>query len=368
MTHDSLLNELWTQSLARLGGATQIAALARETRAFLRPREIKSAVDLLRIILAYCLGGMGLRSTSAWAASIGLADLSNVALLGRLQNSTVWMQRLVETLLAANATAAHAAARGRPVRLLDGTLVPKASVKARKSGEFWRIHAVYDLPSERFSHFELTDEKEAEHLERGAVIDGEIRIADRGYMSTERLASVIAQGADVIVRAGWRRAKWLNVDGTKLDLIAALTEAAGIGRIDQPIRLASSGRAPLQLRLVAIRKPPEAREISKRKVRRDAAKAFVAEIGEGTLIAAEWMILVTSLPADAFPAEAIAELYRSRWRIEMAFKRLKSLIGLGGPPGQDKNVAKTWILAHLLMILLLEPHTSAPEVSPRLAA
>ena len=93
-----------------------------------------------------------------------------------------------------------------------------------------------------------------------------------------------------------------------------------------------------------------------------------AKIGSGTLVAAEWMILVTSLPADAFPAEAIADLYQSRWRIEMAFKRLKSLIGLGGPPGQDTAVAKTWILAHLLMILLLEPHTSAPEVSPRLAA
>ena len=52
----------------------------------------------------------------------------------------------------------------------------------------------------------------------------------------------------------------------------------------------------------------------------------------------------------------------------MAFKRLKSLIGLLGPPGEDQEVAKTWILAHLLMVLLLEPHTSAPEVSPRMAA
>ena len=371
MTHDSLLNELWTTTLTRLGGETRIATLARETRAFLRPREIKSPNDLLRIILAYCLGGMGLRSTSAWAASIGLADLSNVALLGRLQNSTAWMLRLVEELLAANSAAAHAAARGRPVRLLDGTLVPKASVKARQSGELWRIHAVFDLPSERFSHFELTDEKEAEHLERGPVVAGEIRIADRGTMSTERLAAVIAQGADVIVRSGWRRAKWLDVGGTKLDLIATLEAAAGAGRIDRPIGLARTGAAPLRLRMVAIRKPPAAREESRRVARHEASKEN-AKIGSGTLVAAEWMILVTSLPADAFPAEAIADLYQSRWRIEMAFKRLKSLIGLGGPPGQDTAVAKTWILAHLLMILLLEPHTSAPRwcaaVSPRLAA
>jgi hypothetical protein len=52
----------------------------------------------------------------------------------------------------------------------------------------------------------------------------------------------------------------------------------------------------------------------------------------------------------------------------MAFKRLKSIIGLSGPPGENPQAAKTWILAHLLMVLLLEPHTSAPEVSPRMAA
>ena len=103
------------------------------------------------------------------------------------------------------------------------------------------------------------------------------------------------------------------------------------------------------------------------KARREASKEK-AKIGSGTLVAAEWMILVTSLPVETFDAAAIAELYQSRWRIEMAFKRLKSLIGLAGPPGEDIAVAKTWILAHLLMILLLEPHTSAPEVSPRLAA
>jgi hypothetical protein len=48
--------------------------------------------------------------------------------------------------------------------------------------------------------------------------------------------------------------------------------------------------------------------------------------------------------------------------------RLKSLIGLSAPPSKDPQTAKTWILAHLLMILLLEPHTSAPEISPRMAA
>ena len=60
MTHESLLNELWQATLKHLGGAAAIEASAREARAFLRPRAVKSATDLLRLILAYCVGGMGL--------------------------------------------------------------------------------------------------------------------------------------------------------------------------------------------------------------------------------------------------------------------------------------------------------------------
>jgi hypothetical protein len=51
----------------------------------------------------------------------------------------------------------------------------------------------------------------------------------------------------------------------------------------------------------------------------------------------------------------VLALYRLRWRIELAFKRLKSLIGLKEPPGFDEGSAKPWILAHLLLALLIEP-------------
>ena len=50
---------------------------------------------------------------------------------------------------------------------------------------------------------------------------------------------------------------------------------------------------------------------------------------------------------------------------QLAFKRLKSLIGLKGPPGIDERSAKPYLLAHLLMILLLEPLVDEFEDSPR---
>jgi hypothetical protein len=42
----------FTAVVAQLGGAERLEAEARETRAFQRPREIKSAVDMLQMVLA----------------------------------------------------------------------------------------------------------------------------------------------------------------------------------------------------------------------------------------------------------------------------------------------------------------------------
>ena len=57
----------------------------------------------------------------------------------------------------------------------------------------------------------------------------------------------------------------------------------------------------------------------------------------------------------------------SLWNIELGFKRLKSVIGLRGPPGTDARSARPYILAHLLLLLLLEPSVDALEDSPRWA-
>lgn len=363
MTHQTLLNELWDTTLVRLGGAEQLAASARSTRAFLRPRAVKSAPDLLRLILAHCLGGLGLRSTAVWSASLGLADLSAVALLQRLGNCGDWLLHLVGLLLVSGA---KPSLDGRLIRLLDATCVPKFGCEARSGNGLWRLHCAFDLPSERFSFFELTDEKGSEQFDRVPVVAGEIRIGDRGHMHPDRLAVVHAAGGDLIVRAGWKSVRWLDADGKPFDLIAALDGAKAAGVLDRDVLIARKKAPAFKVRLIAFRKPPQAAETSKLKARR-AAQREGNVISGATLVAAEWVILVTTLEAKTFTAKQVGDLYRLRWRIELAFKRLKSVIGLAGPPGKDPRTAKAWILAHLLMILLLEPHTSAPEVSPRQA-
>lgn len=363
MTGESLLNEDWARVVDRLGGAAQLEVSARKTKAFVRRREIPDAVALLRLMLAYCLGERGLRSTATWAAAVGLADLSSVALFYRLRQCGDWFAVLVEGLLAA---AAPKASRGRLIRIVDGTTVPKAGPAARKNSELWRIHSAFDLPSERFSHFELTDQQEGETFDRIPVVKGEIRIADRGYLQPDRIAAVLEAGADVVVRAGWKNARWLDAKGCSLDLIAQLRAAKARGLVDRRIWIKCRGGAPLEMRLVAVKKPTDAAAEARRKARLDAQNEN-RTITKETLEAADWVILVTSLAPDEFTTQDVLALYRLRWRIELGFKRLKSLIGLKTPPGTDPRSAKPYLLAHLLIILLLEPLVREVEDSPHWA-
>jgi Transposase DDE domain len=354
MTRESLSNPEWLRTVDRLGGPELLEKEAREFGAFEKARKIKCAVDHLRLVLAYCWGTRGLRLTAAWAEAIGLASLSNVAVLKRLRKSVDWLEQLVCRLIGADAREAGvAAAKGRPVRLVDATSVAKAGREARESCGRWRVHSVFDLASERFTAFDLTDESEGEVIDRAEVVAGEIRVCDRAYLQPDRIAKLLDRGADVVVRAAWNNARWLDEEGNRVDLIALLKKARGKGLIDRPIWIGSA-REPLALRLVAIRKPKEARDHSIEKLKRHARDKG-RNLKPETLVAAEWVIIVTSLNRDQYPCSAISALYRLRWRIEIAFKHLKSGVGLAGPPGDDPRSARAYILCHLLLGLLTEP-------------
>src|SRR5260370_2271256 len=163
MTHESLLNQDWEYLVKRLGGAAFLERSARETGAFLQARVIKNAVDVLRLLLAYCLGDHGLRLTAAWVTSMGLVNISAPALLYRLRQSGDWLSFLIDQMLCA---AAPKASRGRLIRIIDGTSVPKAGKKAKKQSNLWRGPRAFALPCYALLFFELPDVQEGRRVFR----------------------------------------------------------------------------------------------------------------------------------------------------------------------------------------------------------
>jgi hypothetical protein len=311
----SVPTDQFTDLLARLPAGLDLDHLALETKAIRRKRKIGDGASLLRLALARGPGGFSLRQTAGWASLLGIAELSNPGVHYRLKQAVAFLAALVGLLLAAKAPGARLRWPGRTLCLADGTCVSKPGSK----GTDWRVHGVFDLGSGGFSHLELTDKHGAEALERGAPLAGEIRIGDRGYARAPVLRRFLAAGgdtADFIVRVGWNALRLSTPKGKPFDLIAYLQRLpTGMRPHEVALRAAAgTGEAALALRLIMQRKTPEATEATRLALRRSAIKKG-KKLDPRSLIAAEFVILGTSLPKRGYAAKDILAVYRLRLRL-----------------------------------------------------
>lgn len=340
----------WQVVLGRLPEGLDLAASAQAHGAFQRARAVADAASLLRLALIYGASALSLRGTAAWAEASGLARLSDVALLGRLRVAGGWLEAIVEALLNAAAASGGSGAAGRRVRLIDATSFKGPGPK----GAVWRVHADYDLRRGRFIGFKLSDKHGAESLERFAAARGDIFIGDRIYARAHALAHVVGGDADYIVRRGLTSCRLLRPDGRALDIKATLARVKPKRTLDLPVLVPVPGReAPLAARLVIMRLDAAAAQKARERSRRRAIKSGW-HAKPKRLDAAECVMLLTSLPADAFPAAKLLELYRLRWQIELGFKRLKSLVGLADLAAKDARLVRTCLCAKLILALLTE--------------
>jgi len=355
---DSPQCDVWEDMVARLGGAEALAASARQYGAFQRSRKVKSAVDLLRLVLAYGPGGRSLRVTAAEAAACEIADVCDVSLLGRFQRCAGWLTALCEKLLQGGAAPAGGGFE-RLVRLIDGSRIEGPGKTC------WRLHLCYDVARQRIADFAVTPMTQGEKLERVRLRPGEIGILDRGYPHPDSLRKARKAGSDLLIRLTWNSLNLRDATNRPLDWSKLFAQAARTGSVDMPVMVHKPrGRfEPLPLRLVIVPKPPEIAATARKKAFNTARKNQ-HRADPRTLQAAEYLILITSLDATAFPPELLATLYRVRWQIELAFKRLKSILHLDRLPAKDPDLARAWITAHLLLALLIEDTTAELAESP----
>lgn len=349
----SLHTDEFPALLARLPSDLDLDRLAIEHKAIRRGRKIKSGDALLRLALAHGPGGMSLRDAAGWAGALGLATLSNPGVKYRLDRSVDFLKAIMDHLLAAKSASQTLHWPGRTMRVADSTVICQPGSK----GTDWRVHGVFDLGTGGFSNLELTDHKGGETLSRGAPVGGEVRIADRGYghaKAWHRFRQDSGGKADLIVRMKWNSFSLTGKDGAPFDLIDHL-ESLPDDRLAHEIDV----RAKLQrgvfvpIRLIVLRKPPEAVETTCKMLRSHASRKQ-RRLDPRSLIAAGFLILGTSLPAEGYPAGEVLAAYRLRWQIELAFKRLKSLLHIDKLPARTDLGARSWLYPHLILALLCD--------------
>jgi len=331
-------------------------AKAKELGALLRCRVFENAENLLRTLLIHLAEGCSLRETAVRAKHGHIVSVSDVALLKRLNASGEWFRWMAAGVMERWIEKQPQAIFGETlrIRLIDGSTIQEPG----STGSTWRLHYSIGLPSLRCDEVYVTTPQEGESFERFRVHPGDLFIGDRNFGRRADVKHVVQGGGQVLVRINLTNLPLTNKDGVPFPLLNRLRALTKTKLGDWDVWVPYE-KTKIPGRLCALKKSKEAAEKAQRKVLQENSRKG-AKVRPETIEAAAYTFVFTTLDRAVTPA-TVLEIYRGRWQIELAFKRLKSIIELGHLRKTDLEGAKAWLHGKLLVAFLIEALITAGE-------
>lgn len=329
---------------------------ARRLGALRRCRRFSGAEPLLRTLMMHLVQGWSLRETSVWADQAGIARVSDVALWKRLRSSGEWLRWMSSELMRRWVSRQPEAVLGRGwrLRIIDGTTVQEPG----STQIDWRVHYAIALPELRCEEVYVTDADQGESFRMFRVSAGDLFIGDRGFANAANVRHVVDGRGAVLVRINLTNLPLLDARDKPFPLLKRLRSLRGTRLGDWPVSVRDGARR-IPGRVCALKKSRLAAERARDKALRDNQRKG-HRVRPETLEAAGYTFVFTTLEESVAPS-AVLELYRGRWQVELAFKRLKSLIGIGHLRKSDPDSAKAWIHGKLFVAFLIEALIAAAE-------
>ncbi len=256
-------------------------------------------------------------------------------------------------LFAALLAQAHPGLRRRTkevVRLIDSTSVPLsglsndwASYEAHGAGA--KMHVMYDPNAVTPTHFAVTPQRNSDigAAKTMPIESGAIYVFDLGYYDFAWWAKIAAKGSTFVTRLKTHTKTRVVLERP----LPAETIAAGRVLKDRTIRLPG--------RLKGTRKHPLACDLREVHVVIDTGKVL--------------RIVSNDLTS---PAEVIADLYKTRWQIELFFRWVKQTLKIRKFLGTSENAVRIQLTIAMIAFLLLriahaaQNHVESPLTFARL--
>jgi hypothetical protein len=306
-----------------------------------RKRAFPNATVLLQGLLAYALAASSLAQLGAWGVLCDTVDIAASSWLKRLRAATPWLSWLLATLLAGTpATWLSASGRWRP-KIVDITTIGLLG----GSGDDLRLHLSYDLLEGCFDQFRLTDRRCGEELACHQLLPDEVAVVDAGYGRRHQIAAVVQQRAAIVVRIYLPTCPLHDRQGQPLDLVQHLARRGRVA-LELPAQIQYAGQA-IPVRVLAVPLSADQQYCAQQRLRKTARRKGRTASPTGLLLAG-WLVLVTTLPQQAWSAPAVVQLYRARWQVEVAIKRIKQLLRLQVLRCQTKESAVPLVTLYLI--------------------
>jgi len=152
----------------------------------------------------------------------------------------------------------------------------------------------------------------------------DIVMGDRMYGTVPGISYLAEREAGFVLRIKTHNFNIYNGKGQKIDILKRLYPLKEGGIADLKANILIDNKY-VPIRICALRKDEESerkglKRLTKINQRKSGGKPVTELQSENN----KYIIVVTSL-GDEVTTEQVMELYRARWQIEIAFKRLKSL-------------------------------------------
>jgi len=309
-----------------------LEASARATGCVERFRNVRTAEDLLRVMLAYGVSDLSLKDTAAWAKAEGIASFSAPALLYRIEQSQVWLQHILSQLLLQSR---RVEAAGFEIRIADGTVITAPGAK----GTDFILHTLIDPVSGCFESVEITDARGAENFLRHPIRPEQLVLGDRMYAIARGIEFVVSHGAHPVVRVNRRTLKICDLDKQRIYLQSFEPDIPEGDLVSLDV-------------LIPI--PPDMTGRKSKKWDLKEAKSWIQARIVGYRTDKDVVWVLTTVSREILSDEAVMNLYRIRWQIELLFKRLKSLLHLDALPSRDGPTSKSWLLIRLVVAAIAQ--------------
>lgn len=322
--------------------------LAVEHHAFTRSRQIKSPRDLLRAVFAYAVADYSLREVAALFTR-QRRWMSDQAIHQRLSKCVAWLETLLSQLLYEQ-TPEVSLRTGRRLLIVDATVLTCPAAR----GTDYRLHLCYEPISQSSCGVKLTDVTGAERFTQFEYEPSDVVLGDRIYSKAKHLVKVKEQGADIIVRVNFQQIRLYDLTGEVVDWKAALAEASEAGRLLLEAYIGEAGADRTKVYVVCRRLSEREIEKARRHVRKSGYDKG-HKTREATLLACEWLAILTTIEPEELSANEVLEMYKVRWQIELYIKRLKSILKLGRiRAGRGSQLAQVHQLAKMIYALIVE--------------
>ena len=324
----------------------ETAPMAREFKALVRAKKVKTPAHLLRMVFLYCGLDKSLREVAGTFTAL-YESITDQAVAERLRACGPWVQAMLRRMLPL--AQGDTLPAGRRLVVIDASSMQAPGA----TGTDHRLHIAMDLMTLQFIEVLVSDVHTGETLKHFSLGAGDIAVADRGYAHAQGMSEAVKQGADLIVRLNPFSVVLFDQKQQPLALCATLKrQKMETIRTLAVVLQSTCGQHTVRGWVHAYRLSAEqagrARQKCRQRHKKGAPKAE-------SLFLAGWVLVLTTLSPAVLSAQTIMGLYRCRWQVEIAIKRWKSVLDVDALRAKAASpLAEVWLHGKLLYALMLE--------------